>query len=308
MVVNLYQAVGVFVSGWFVFPIVGEFKFTFYALGGALLFLPGSIFTVLSVRLLGLSIAQGLWSGAIMIVSFLWGLFVFKDEIHNIYFALFGLALLVAGCFCIGMVKTNEPNDDEEVEHKMLIAQGRHCSDRGGEMHVQNSTFASKETTCRDDKRTPLRQKILGVICVCFVGASAGSMLAPARMDPSKSAGYVMSYGIWLMIVMPLATIVHYVIQMVKYKKRLEFHVRRGGPIGFTVGFLWGIGNAAATICSLSPLGLTVGYPLTQTALLVAGIWGMVLFKEITAPKRILAFFMSATVLISGALVLALLA
>ena len=44
---------------------------------------------------------------------------------------------------------------------------------------------------------------------------------------------------------------------------------------GLACGALWALGNVGATVATLSPLGLTVGYPLVQTSLLVAGLWGL---------------------------------
>jgi len=40
-------------------------------------------------------------------------------------------------------------------------------------------------------------------------------------------------------------------------------------------------------------LGLTVGYPLCQCALLVAGLWGIIYFREIKGGIKIGFFFIS---------------
>ena len=54
-----------------------------------------------------------------------------------------------------------------------------------------------------------------------------------------------------------------------------------------------------------SPLGLTVGFPLTQCSLLLGGMWGVLVFHEITQTRRIVAFFVGALILIGGAALLA---
>ena len=41
-----------------------------------------------------------------------------------------------------------------------------------------------------------------------------------------------------------------------------------------------------------------------KTSLLLAGIWGMLLFKEITEVPRIITFFVSALIMLAGAFVL----
>lgn len=81
-------------------------------------------------------------------------------------------------------------------------------------------------------------------------------------------------------------------------------------------GLMWNIGNWAS-LYALQYLGYTVGFPLTQCALLLGttrnsllnlsgGFWGIVLFKEITGVRRILLYVVSCLVLISGAILLGL--
>jgi len=70
---------------------------------------------------------------------------------------------------------------------------------------------------------------------------------------------------------------------------------------------LWQAGNIFGTYVTLSPLGLTIGMPLTQTSLVVAGVCGLVFFKELRGWKAITQFFVSALVfLIPGCILLAL--
>ena len=70
---------------------------------------------------------------------------------------------------------------------------------------------------------------------------------------------------------------------------------------GVLSGVLWSIGNACATLASLEPLGLTVGYPSTQCCLLVGGMWGIFFFGEMRSPKAIGSFFAAALVVLVGA-------
>lgn len=50
---------------------------------------------------------------------------------------------------------------------------------------------------------------------------------------------------------------------------------------------------------------MAIGFPLTQIALVVAGIWGMLLFKEIESKEGIIQFFIAAGVLLVGGALLA---
>ena len=63
--------------------------------------------------------------------------------------------------------------------------------------------------------------------------------------------------------------------------------------------------NVASVVASLSTLGQTAGYPLTQSALLVAGILGIVVFKEVKGRKKITCFLICGATLLCGAVLLA---
>jgi len=54
----------------------------------------------------------------------------------------------------------------------------------------------------------------------------------------------------------------------------------------------------------MSPLGLTIGFPLTQCALIVSGLWGIFYYKELNGWKTITQFFVGVAVLLPGAVLL----
>merc|ERR1712232_462956 len=70
---------------------------------------------------------------------------------------------------------------------------------------------------------------------------------------------------------------------------------------GLICGVLWNMGNICSILSLQPPLGMGVGYPLTQCCILVAGIWGVAYFKEITGSKKIVLFFVFAIILLIGA-------
>jgi glucose uptake protein GlcU len=53
-------------------------------------------------------------------------------------------------------------------------------------------------------------------------------------------------------------------------------------------------------------LGLTVGFPLTQVALVTSGLWGILLFREISGAKTLIVWTLSVCVLLGGAAMLSL--
>lgn len=69
-------------------------------------------------------------------------------------------------------------------------------------------------------------------------------------------------------------------------------------------GLLWNIGNVASFVAVDSPLGMTVAYPVSQCALLIAATWGVLYYREIRNPRKIATFAVSAVVICLGATLL----
>ena len=70
-------------------------------------------------------------------------------------------------------------------------------------------------------------------------------------------------------------------------------------------GLLWNVGSVATLVSTLSPLGLTVGYPVSQCAVIVSSVAAIACFRERRRPAHILAFFLSVAVTAGGAALLA---
>jgi len=72
----------------------------------------------------------------------------------------------------------------------------------------------------------------------------------------------------------------------------------------FASGILWNTGNVMSVLVTLSPLGLTIGYPVMQLAMIVSGIAGIVIFKEVRGVVAIGAFMAASCVTGVGAVLL----
>jgi glucose uptake protein GlcU len=73
---------------------------------------------------------------------------------------------------------------------------------------------------------------------------------------------------------------------------------------GLLSGGVWGIGLIGALLATLEPFGESIGYPLTQTSILIAGCWGIFYYGEITDTNKLLRFAGFASVLLLGAVLL----
>lgn len=71
---------------------------------------------------------------------------------------------------------------------------------------------------------------------------------------------------------------------------------------GALSGLLWNLGNLGATLSTLPPLQ-AVGYPITQSALLVGCAWGVYYFGEIRGEENVRIFWAGAAVTMVGLVV-----
>lgn len=84
--------------------------------------------------------------------------------------------------------------------------------------------------------------------------------------------------------------------------------LQRGGGINFTAlfipglisGTIWNIGNICSVYANYG-ISFAVAQPMLQCALLVSGLLGIFVFKEIKGAAYIITFFFFALVLLAGA-------
>merc|ERR1719265_1352785 len=79
-----------------------------------------------------------------------------------------------------------------------------------------------------------------------------------------------------------------------------KFHVSVAALPGFLTGCFWGMGNFSAMFAS-TYLGQTVGFPLTQTCIIINGLWGTLFYKEISGPLPVGLFLGACVLIIAGA-------
>eukprot|EP01088_Endostelium_zonatum_P013393 TRINITY_DN2792_c0_g1_i1.p1 TRINITY_DN2792_c0_g1~~TRINITY_DN2792_c0_g1_i1.p1 ORF type:complete len:372 (-),score=39.61 TRINITY_DN2792_c0_g1_i1:80-1195(-) len=326
-VFQLYFSLAVFLTSWLVL-IYNDFHFVWEGIVGAALWVPASVLSFFVIKYLGLSVGQGIWCGFIIIVSFLWGAVVFPKQhpIGNLPLAIVALAVLVAGICALSFSNS----DFVRHLHIPLISPILKCCDspqdevetltintkyQAIDPQLSNSIHYEPEssTTYKIKQEQGLQgepvihvssyaQKVLGVFLALLIGVFAGSMMVPMTyVDEKYAIVYLVSFGIGVLGITPILTFLYFLVQL----KVPEFHFRVAFIPGFVTGIIWSIGNFCS-IYATKYLGLTVGYPLTQVALLVAGLWGVIVFREIRGGQPITFFFLSAGILLGGAAMLAL--
>lgn len=148
-----------------------------------------------------------------------------------------------------------------------------------------------------------------GVVCALGTAVFAGSCLVPVNLneDAGGPSGlvYSVSFGISAWLVASCFCALHYAYATVAGEDYLVWHTDPMVILPcFASGILWNTGNVASVLCTLSPLGLTIGYPVMQLAMIVSGIAGIVVFREVRGYTAIGAFMAASCVTGAGAVLL----
>ena len=334
---NLYLALGVWASSCAVLPFMGLLGHPpavvpLGALAGAL-FVGASSLSFVACANVGLSTAQGVWGGAAILVAFLWG--TLGPTPVGLPVVSLPLSLLAAGLLLLGVagiVKSDELGGWIEQRGRVpptlepLMAGGGAATATG----TATSSGASSPTgdAVESPDTPPLTvtsagaaaasaaaergggvggSRPLGICAAASVGLFGGSVLVPLKFLPSDefsgvaSLAFLPSFGCGcLAAAASLAA---------------AFRACRGEPVplgsrgtllaGLGSGLVWNLSNACQLLAmSAYSVPYGVAYPILQASLVVAGLLGIFLFREIRQPSAIAVFFASAATVVAGAVLL----
>jgi glucose uptake protein GlcU len=129
-----------------------------------------------------------------------------------------------------------------------------------------------------------------GYIITVIAGILWGSLFVPVRLISNlETSFFSMSLAIFVIGIGILISTRHF--------------LKRETLTGIVSGAIWNVGNIASFL-TVAALGLTVGYPLTQLALLFNVSWGLLYFKEASKRKSFTAIYVGAAIVIIGSVFL----
>ena len=133
-----------------------------------------------------------------------------------------------------------------------------------------------------------------GLLAAISAGLIWGGQIAPLKIGQidTHSAFFPVCLGIFLTGAFLSA------IKKIKFTKEAV-----GAAI--TSGIIWNIGNLVSLL-SLSLIGLSKAFPISQGANLVAVLWGLLYFKEIHKTRDKIQVLAGAVILITGVVILGL--
>lgn len=231
--------------------LVSRGNFSWFGALGALIWVPASFLSILSVNLVGIGIAQTVWNIVSVITSFVLGISVLGEPFYYQYIP--ALILLVIG---LGISSTAE----------VIFTQDRTLD------------------------RTKVFKYFAGIISATVMGLLNGCSMIPAKLGPIYPyiatfglIQFLLSNTILLIYYMISTSIT-------KFPTLTSESLRGVVTAGIMCGLLWSAGYAGQTVSVLSPYGLSVGFVSVQTCMIISSISGMIVYKELNNWKKKLQF------------------
>jgi len=123
LVFQSYKTFMCFVTSFLTLPLFNQtFYFTPWGIVSALFWVPAGVMAIYAVKNAGLAVSQGLWSSIIVLVSFVWGIFVFQEGVKSKFFASAAILVMVTGLW--GMSFFSSPVhhlSDDNYHHELTV-------------------------------------------------------------------------------------------------------------------------------------------------------------------------------------------
>lgn len=326
---------------------------------------------------MGIATAVALWGGVTIVVSFLWGAFVFHQPVSTVVGAVAAIAALMAGIAAAASAQSPMPGrwatalglqcllEPAEARPRKHI-DSRHagvaasydsfdtsappspfsdCSSTAGDVaavvplakdSLDGGAVAKRAAASADNDKeeqaavvgegeaaaeeeeegvhsdaTAAPRILRGVMWATLVGVCNGSMMAPyayyeasgetrQRVPSNLTAlAYQTPFALGLQLVTPVLVAIYAAARSLWGLPPLQLHARVTVVPALITGAFWSAGNFCATVAT-AYLGNTVGFPLTQTCIMVTGLWGILFFREIQGRAAIALFGVAVVCILGG--------
>jgi len=298
---TFYNSIGVLFSSFLVTPLLpflselpddsiyragaANWTFTYLGIIGGFLYIAANILLFAAVKFIGIGIGQGVFGGAAILVSFLWGVLVLGDTVDSLGIAVLSLATLLLGIVGIAL---------NDVVGDRIFGTKRDGEDPLLRVEPDENNVSNEYTSS---------SFVTGILCALGVGLFGGSLLVPLSFVKNDNSGldFLPSLAIGCIFASTIVMIGYY--GFFQRMSPLGLMTLDGFLLGALSGIIWNAGNICS-IFAITGIGYATAYPIFQCGLFFAGLWGIFVFKEVTDKNHILVFFCSAFVLFGGAVLL----
>jgi len=336
LVFQSYKTFMCFATSW-IFILLTKQPLTYSAWGivSGLFWVPAGVAAIYAVKHAGLAVSQGIWSSLIVLVSFGWGMFVFGEEVKSTTGAWFAVFLMIFGLwgmsFYSSSSSTLDPPDNgmqrgqqeqtTAAKNKFKNLGYARCDSDADETDDGNLFPPEDDSVSSGVETSSIKsRRRMGLAAAVFNGVWGGSVMVPMHYAPDNvgGVGFVISFAIGASIITLLLWIGRFSFLLycsrndgdgntVSFRKAYSslpsLHLRIMWLPGGIAGMLWSIGNLCSMV-SVQYLGEGVGYSVTQSSMLVSGLWGIFYFREVRGCAPRLKWLGSSLVTLLGILIL----
>ncbi|CAB9519490.1 expressed unknown protein [Seminavis robusta] len=150
LVFQSYKSLVCFATSWLVLLAGVPFSFTPWGIVSCIFWVPGGVATVFAIRNAGLAIAIGIGSSSIVLVSFVWGIFIFDEDIHSRVGASMAIVMMMAGILGMSYFSAPPPPSVYSIPEQQLV----HVSTNNTSSHSTNDfvTMVSQDEQDRSEQ------------------------------------------------------------------------------------------------------------------------------------------------------------
>ncbi len=116
LVFQIYASIGIFIASWFLVVFIQfnpdfvsgtstQFTFVPLAVVAGCCVVLSMTFSFFATRIIGVTLAQGIFGGLAIIVSYIWGSLLFHEKASSPALSVFGIIFIVLGIGAIGACK-----------------------------------------------------------------------------------------------------------------------------------------------------------------------------------------------------------
>jgi len=310
MIFQVYFSIGVAACSLLIWAAAGGAKDPVFSWLGMVfggIWVVQQVFAFNAVQLVGLAVGPSIWAGLTMVVSFTWGVTAFGHEVNSWSGSFPALGLLVLGVCLAAASGSDTARKLGRRQLSQALQEGNYgtCGEEGLGVVNADADGSPAEGALRT---------ALGCGCAVTVGLMNGTLMVPVTFFQSGSAalgipGYKgdllspiaflpsLSIGILCMQV-PIFLI--YFARDICKGHQPKFQASIVAAPGLVTGAYWAMGNFASMFAA-TYLGQTIGFPLTQTCIIIGGLWGIFYYGEIEGRLPLTMFAVSVALIIMGA-------
>eukprot|EP00884_Botryococcus_braunii_P013738 jgi/Botrbrau1/22365/Bobra.0002s0042.1 len=295
LVLQTYKTAVCFITSWIALAFV-PFQYTWWGvLGSSIWILTGTV-AIIAIQKAGLGLAQAIWIGVALLVATWWGVVIFHEPVTN-RIALF-MGILTMGVGLCGVAwcanKAAPPAGAALVDGEI-----------GVDVQLESKPLRAGEGGAGEPWQGRPEGFTLGLLCAVLTGVLAGSSPAPLKFANRHVSGmaYMISFGIGAAIANTVVGAVYLASFRWCNRPMPSFHIKTVGLPGCLAGLLWSLGNFLGIIC-IERLGISLAMPLATCQLIVAALWGFLLYGEGGTWRNRLTLMVSCIILLSGAVLM----